>query len=80
MAAKGEDGSLAVLVARYSASNDVTDTGMTVLRIPYYDVANSAPTSHEVWMGCVAFTTSTVAKSILISVASEGDRVGKCQQ
>ncbi len=48
--------------------------------IPYYDVANSDPTSHEVWIGGVAFTTSTVAKSILISVASEGDRVGKCQQ
>ncbi len=41
MAAKGEDGSLAVLVAHYSASNDVTDTGMTVLRIPGRDLSKA---------------------------------------
>ena len=41
VAAKGEDGSLAVLVARYSASNDVTDTGMAVLRIPGKDLSKA---------------------------------------
>ena len=34
VAAKGEGDSLAVLVVRYAASNDMTDTGMVVLRIP----------------------------------------------
>ena len=34
VAAKGEGGSLAVFVVRYAASNDVTDTGTVVLRIP----------------------------------------------
>ena len=33
VAAKGADGSLAVLVVRYAASNDVTDTGIAVLRV-----------------------------------------------
>ncbi len=34
VAAKGEGGSLAVFVVRYAASNDVTDTGTVVLRVP----------------------------------------------
>ena len=33
-AAKGADGSLAVFVVRYAVSNDVTDTGTIVLRVP----------------------------------------------
>ena len=33
-AAKGEGTSLSVLVVRYAASNDVTDTGTVVLRVP----------------------------------------------
>jgi len=40
-AAKGADGSLAVLVVRYAASNDVTDTGTVVLRIPGRDMSKS---------------------------------------
>ena len=34
VAAKGGGGSLAVFVVRYAASNDVTDTGTVVLRVP----------------------------------------------
>ena len=34
VAAKGADGSVAVLVVRYAPSNDVTDTGLAVLRVP----------------------------------------------
>lgn len=34
VAAKGEGASLAVLVVRYAPSNDVTDTGTVVLRVP----------------------------------------------
>ena len=34
VAAKGADGSWAVLVVRYAASNDMTDTGTVVVRIP----------------------------------------------
>ena len=41
VAAKGEDGSLAVLVVRYAASNDVTDTGTVVVRIPGRSMAKA---------------------------------------
>ena len=41
VAAKGEDGSLAVLVVRYAASNDVTDTGTVVLRVPGRSLAKA---------------------------------------
>ena len=34
VAAKGEGDSLAVFVVRYAPSNDVTDTGTVVLRVP----------------------------------------------
>jgi hypothetical protein len=40
-AAKGEDGSIAVFVVRYAASNDVTDTGTVVLRIPGRSLAKA---------------------------------------
>ncbi len=40
-AAKGENGSLAVLVVRYAASNDMTDTGTVVLRIPGCSMAQA---------------------------------------
>jgi hypothetical protein len=41
-AAKGEDNSLAVLVVRYAASNDVTDTGTVVLRVPGRSLARAS--------------------------------------
>ena len=41
VAAKGEDGSLAVLVVRYAASNDVTDTGTVVVRVPGRSLAKA---------------------------------------
>ena len=41
VAAKGEGDSLAVLVVRYAASNDVTDTGAVVLRVPGRSLAKA---------------------------------------
>ena len=41
VAAKGREGSLAVLVVRYAASNDVTDTGLVVLRVAGKDLAKA---------------------------------------
>ena len=40
-AAKGEGTSLSVFVVRYAASNDVTDTGTVVLRIPGRSLAKA---------------------------------------
>ena len=40
-AAKGEGSSLSVFVVRYAASNDVTDTGAVVLRIPGRSLAKA---------------------------------------
>ena len=40
-AAKGEGSSLAILVVRYAASNDVTDTGTVVVRIPGRSLAKA---------------------------------------
>ena len=41
VAAKGDGSSLAVMVVRYAASNDVTDTGTVVLRIPVRSLAKA---------------------------------------
>ena len=41
VAAKGEGESLAVFVVRYTASNDVTDTGTVVLRVPGRSLAKA---------------------------------------
>jgi hypothetical protein len=41
VAAKGEGGSLSVFVVRYAPSNDVTDTGTVVLRIPGVSLAKA---------------------------------------
>ena len=41
VAAKGSNGSVAVLVVRYAASNDVTDTGAVVLRMPGVDMSKA---------------------------------------
>ena len=40
-AAKGEAGSLSVFVVRYAASNDVTDTGTVVVRVPGRSLAKA---------------------------------------
>ena len=41
VAAKGAGDSLAVFVVRYAASNDVTDTGTVVLRVPSRSLAKA---------------------------------------